>query len=290
MSGSRRRIVAAVCVLVAITAGCSRDDGDTATSVSVDEPGVEHVHGLGIDPADGALLVATHFGTFRIEGGNASRVGSTYQDTMGFTVVGPNHFLGSGHPDVQGMQAGQPGLLGLIESTDGGESWDAVSLAGEVDFHALAYAHDRAYGWDATGGRFMVSNDLRSWTPRAAGALSSFAVDPTDEAHVVGASPDGLVGSVDDGATWAPLEGPPLVYMSWHPDSGLWGVDADGGSHRSIDSGATWTSSGRLPGAPQALLATEDAVWAAADDDGRTGIYRSVDEGRSWQLSYRDGD
>jgi hypothetical protein len=44
-----------------------------------------------------------------------------------------------------------------------------------------------------------------------------------------------------------------------------------------------------LPGEPQALLATEGALWAAGHDaDGLTGIYRSIDDGLSWQLRYQD--
>jgi hypothetical protein len=31
----------------------------------------------------------------------AERLGDRYQDTMGFTIVGPNRFLGSGHPDLR---------------------------------------------------------------------------------------------------------------------------------------------------------------------------------------------
>ena len=55
-----------------------------------------HVHGLSRKPADGALLVATHTGLFRVAPGTASahRVADDHQDTMGFTVVGPDHFLG----------------------------------------------------------------------------------------------------------------------------------------------------------------------------------------------------
>jgi hypothetical protein len=65
------------------------------------DPGPIHVHGLGINPKDGALFVATHTGLFRAGEGEpkATRVADRFQDTMGFTVVGPNRFLGSGHPE-----------------------------------------------------------------------------------------------------------------------------------------------------------------------------------------------
>ena len=77
-------------------------------------PAPEHVHGLGINPADGALYVATHTGLFRMERGSddwPNGSGTRLQDTMGFAVVGPDRFLGSGHPD---LRDDLPPLLGLI--------------------------------------------------------------------------------------------------------------------------------------------------------------------------------
>lgn len=293
-AAARRVTVALAVGSLLAAAGCAKDDDERAASDSAGAgadavPGVEHVHGLGIDPADDSLYVATHFGTFRVpDEGRAVRIGESYQDTMGFTVAAPGRFLGSGHPDVAGMRTGQPGLLGLIESTDGGASWQSLSLSGDVDFHALAFAHDRVYGWDSTGGRFMVSDDMETWATRATVDLFAFAVDPDDPSHIVGASPEGLLQSTDDGATWSPLEGPPVVTLSWDDAAGLWGITDDGSSYRSEDGGAAWEPAGRLPGQPQALLATAESLWAAAVDEERTGIYRSDDDGATWVLRYRD--
>jgi hypothetical protein len=264
-------------------------DGESS-SVIVDDPGVSHVHGLGVNPADGTLYIATHHGTFRLGPDRAvKRVGESYQDTMGFTVAGADRFLGSGHPDSEGFRRGQPPRLGLIESTDAGVTWRSVSLSGEVDFHGLAFVHGRVYGWDSGSGRFMVSSDSRNWETRSALQLASFAVDPRDEAHIVGASPDGLVESRDGGRTWAKKAGPMLLVLSWDAGAGLVGVTEDGAVHRSPDAGGTWSHVGQLPGSPQALLATAE-VWyaAAADPGGTTGIYRSNDAGRNWELYYRD--
>lgn len=279
--------IAAAVVAVVVIAG--RDDGPSPGEVAGDDPGVSHVHGLGINPADGSLVVVTHYGSFRIppDGDDAVRIGESFQDTMGFTVAGPDHFFGSGHPDLQGMQAGQPTRLGLIESTDGGETWTALSLSGEVDFHGLAFAHDHVYGWDSGTGRFMVSTDRRDWETRSTVDLFGFAVDPDDADHVIGAGPDGLVESSDGGRTWADADGPQFVALSWESDAGLWGADPGGGVWR--HDGSAWEQAGALPGEPQAFLATADALYAAAhDDDGVTGIYRSTDDGQTWDLRYRD--
>lgn len=266
------------------------DDGGPSASLSADDPGIAHVHGLGLNPTDGSLDVATHYGTFRIDRTKAvERLGTTFQDTMGFTVAGPNHFLGSGHPDVQGARAGQPSRLGLIESKDAGATWKPVSLSGEVDFHGLAAAHGRVYGSDSGSGRFMVSMDRQTWETRSTLPLAAFAVDPADPDHIVGAGARGLVASTDGGRTWRDARGPTLASVSWDGTAGLVGADRGGAVHHSPDGGATWQRAGQLPGAPQALLVTPAEWYAAAkDSEGTTGIYRSTDAGRKWELYFQD--
>lgn len=105
-------VVAAIAVPVIVWAGArsaGRDDNPRPGALA-DEPGVSHVHGLGINPADGSLIVATHYGSFRIPAGgdDAERIGESFQDTMGFTVAGADHFLGSGHPAVSPMGSAPP--------------------------------------------------------------------------------------------------------------------------------------------------------------------------------------
>jgi hypothetical protein len=285
----------AVALLVGLAAGwlLIRDDGggtDTAADPGATE-GVAHVHGLGIDPESGTLYVATHHGVFRLpdRGGDAERVGPI-QDTMGFTVAGAGRFLGSGHPGVEGTEEGQPPLLGLIESSDGAETWDAVSLSGEVDFHALAYAHDQVYGWDSTSGRFMVSADMQDWDTRSTLQVFGIAVDPDDPDHILATTPEGPSTSSDGGRAWQPLgNAPELVLVAWDPASGLWGVDPGGAVHHATAIDGTWEQTGSLPGPPQALLANGDTVYAAAEENGATGIYQSTDNGITWETRYRDG-
>jgi hypothetical protein len=82
-----RRLAVALVMLV-VGAGCSGGDRAASPSQAVaEDPGVVHVHGLGINPRDGALFAATHTGLFAIGDATASRVTERLQDTMGFTVV-----------------------------------------------------------------------------------------------------------------------------------------------------------------------------------------------------------
>ena len=119
--------------------------------------------------------------------------------------------------------------------------------------------------------------------------LISFAVDPADRDRIVATTEEGLAQSADGGRTWMQIEGPQLSLLSWDEKSGLWGADRNGVVHRLPRTDEGWTRSGALPGAPEALLAQDGALYAAASSpDGVTGIYRSSD-GKSWKLLYRDG-
>jgi hypothetical protein len=249
------------------------------------EPGIEHAHGLGVDPADGVLYAATHFGLLRLEDGRMTRVANRYQDTMGFEVVGPGRFLASGHPD---FREDNPPLLGLIESTDAGQSWTPLSLPGKADFHAIESAHGSVYAYDSTSETFMVSDDGRTWDHRSTLVVLDFAVSPEDAELVVAATPGGPVSSTDGGRTWSRLAGAPaLAVLSW--DDELVAVSQDGDVHASGDRGRTWSARGHVGGKPEAMT-------VAALDSGRSmfvavaerGILQSRDGGQTFRLFYRD--
>jgi photosystem II stability/assembly factor-like uncharacterized protein len=246
---------------------------------------ISHVHGLGLNPADGRLYVATHFGVFALdEDGKATRVGTTAQDTMGFTVAGPNHFYASGHPeftDYKPRSVDDRPLLGLIESRDAGKSWTTLSLSGQADFHGLATAHDQVFAWNATTKKFMVSGDGRRWETRSELDLLSFAVDPADPEHIL-ASGSGLHVSRDGGQMWQPSPGPGTAFLSWHPEGGLWAATLNGALLRSTDGGATWQTHGRLPGDIEAFAVEGKALYASAS----ASIFASTDGGETWRRLY----
>jgi photosystem II stability/assembly factor-like uncharacterized protein len=281
-----RRIASALCsslLIALIAAGCSGTRPRSSLPVDAD-PGLVHVHGLGINPRDGALYAATHTGLFVVRDGGASRVADRHQDTMGFTVIGPDHFIASGHPDFQDpklLKAGRPPLLGLVESRDAGRNWEPVSLLGEVDFHVLEVAHANVYGFDATGGRFMVSTDRRRWQTRSTASLGDFAVSPRDGELILAATGRGLMRSADGGRSWRPAGGPAVALLDWDRPEALWGVAGDGRVWVSADAGRTWKRRGELGGPPEAFLAQAGTLYAAIQEQG---IRSSSDEGASWRM------
>lgn len=272
---ARAALALAASTLALVAAACG---GGTAGG-GVDSEAV-HVHGLGVNPADSALYIATHTGLFRMARGSdrSERVGDRRQDTMGFTVLGPDHFLGSGHPDLRDHL---PPLLGLIESRDAGRSWRPVSLLGRADFHALRATGSLLHGYDATGGRLMVSGDGgRTWTTtRPPGPLADVVVDPDDSGHLVAAGPAGLLESRTAGRSWSPLDAPPGL-LAWPTRDTLYALGFDGEVRMSPDRGRSWRSVGRVAGEPAALTATGARGLIVALHDG--GLVNSSDGGRTW--------
>lgn len=248
------------------------------------DPGPVHVHGLGLDARTETLFIATHTGLWRLPKGatEATRVGDRRQDTMGFTAAEPGLFLGSGHPDPR---EDRPPLLGLIRSTDAGRSWQPVSLLGEVDFHVLKTAGRRIYGFDATGGKLLASDDGgESWATRAVPEpLLDLAVDPADAGHVVASGGAALYESRDSGATWRPLGGEP-GYLAWPERQRLYKIGANGLVTVASSANQEFRPLGSVGGMPEAFLAAGGNLYAAL---AGSGILQSEDGGRSWKIRYR---
>jgi hypothetical protein len=273
--------------VVALTRGGDDGNGSAVGDLLAPaDPGPVHVHGLGINPADEALFIATHTGTYRVPQGEqqAARVGDSRQDTMGFTVVGPNRFLGSGHPDPQAMrEENLPPNLGLIQSTDGGRTWTSVSLLGEADFHVLRARGARVYGFDATNGRLLVSrNGGRTWSQRPIpGPLIDLAVHPQRPSQLVAATERGLIASADDGRTWRAL-GDNLGLLAWPHPARLLLVDGAGRVYASRNAGRRWSPVGDIGGQPAAFVAENAQELYVALHDGM--VKRSDDGGTSWEV------
>jgi photosystem II stability/assembly factor-like uncharacterized protein len=208
----------------------------------------------------------------------ATRIGDRHQDTMGFTVVGADRFLGSGHPDARDDL---PPLLGLIRSDDAGRSWEPVSLLGEADFHVLRAAGSRIYGFDSTQARLMVSNDGgRSWQQHQPPApLLDLAIDPSNADHVVASGEAGLLVSRDGGSSWRSLTRHRAGLLAWTDDA-LVLINTNGTVYRSTDDGRTFESVGEIGGQPAALARHGQDLYAALHTNA---VNMSSDGGRTWQ-------
>lgn len=275
---ARRPRVPAVVTLAALlpavlALGACSDAGDAASDESLD---IDHVHGLAVDPDDPArVFVATHEGLGAWTEDGLERVSRTSADFMGFTVGPDGTLYGSGHP---GRGEDGPSSVGLIRSTDGGRTWEPVSLAGEADFHALAADEDGVVGYDAYTGQLRLSADGEEWEDvDAPTGYLSLAADPVSERFVGTTGQGVLVASEDGGRTLEPVpDAPRLLLVDYFADGSLLGVAADGQLLLGGRDGS-WEAAGARAGEGlQAMtVGPEGTIWLLDD----AGLQRSEDRG-----------
>lgn len=286
MSRSGRRAAAIILVSLAVFMAAilialfaiDRTGGDTHPS---DEGGTAlgHVHGLGVDPDDDSLYIATHTGVFSFNGEGLERVADRWQDTMGFAVLGPKHFLASGHPD---LREDLPSMLGLIESTDGAETWQPLSLAGEADLHAIEPTDATVYAFESSSGRLIASDNRRDWRTiddRPLLDLAALATSAGDQ--LLATTPEGeLLRYEGAGQASTTVDGAPLLrYIDWAGSNLLVGTNA-GGDIFTSTTGDDWRQVGAVVGEVTALDAGAGA-WHLATE---RAVFTSTDAGKSWTL------
>jgi photosystem II stability/assembly factor-like uncharacterized protein len=170
-----------------------------------------HLHGIGYDPENERLYLASHFGLFAREGDQFYQVGDDRSDLMGFSMNphDPAEIFVSGHP-----QGG--GNLGVMHSTDEGLTFDQIftGVADEVvDFHSMTISAadpDRFYGSFAgmvyrsedRGHTFIAINPEGLPPTGLCWGVPCLAAGSDDPDRVYAGVPDGLKASVDGGETW----------------------------------------------------------------------------------------
>lgn len=275
---------AATFLITGCTSSNAPADGGNQTS----DPAFAHIHELVPDPSNATLLVATHEGLYRVVPGDGSGpqvsgpLGGLDFDPMGFTIAESISYA-SGHPGpATPTTFGSPNL-GLITSTDLGNTWVTVSLKGETDFHALTVSTETkaaplVFGYDASTGRVERSFDEGlSWRPGA-------AIDARDILAVgtllYATTADGLAVSDDDGETFAlDPDAPSLYLIASNGDDELAGIDT-AGTVWTRGAGRAWVEGGTVEGVPQAFTAEGDHLYVADD----RGIASTDDDGASWTV------
>ena len=270
----------AVAVIAVVVAG---NGDDSASGGGQGAESIADVHGVGVNPADGSLYIATHSGLFRSPRGatTATRVDAPEQDLMGFSVAGPDRFFASGHP---GPGQDGPTSLGLIESRDRGRSWRSLSLEG-ADLHLLRAAEEAVYAFD---GQLRASRDGgRSWQERAApDGLIDLAVDPADGDRVLASTEAGVQTSQDGGRSWRGTSLRAPVLLAWAMPERPAAIAGDGTVRTSPDGGRTWTRAGTAEGELAAFGADGEGAFYVARPDG--SVDWSSDGGRTWRPRSRN--
>ena len=269
------KLAGSLALLAAVTlTSCSPSPSDQAAD---GEAFVGHVHGLGVDPADGTLYVASHGGVFQLQDRRLQLVAGRAQDTMGFTVAGPNHFLGSGHPDPTDRD--QPVHLGLIESHDAAQTWTPLSLAGAADFHLLEQGVDALYGYNSQSSSVLRTTDQKEWDVVLPAEVSDLAPHPTEPGVLLSVTADGLMRTALNGQTTELSGHTGLYQIEWPTPDLLVGITTNGGLYESTDEGRSWTLRSKLPDKQVEAFDVSGDAWHLATGQG---IYTSPDRGTTW--------
>lgn len=208
-----------------------------------------HVHAIAKDPGTGRLLLAAHGGLFAQGRASFERVGPAL-DLMGFAVVGASHYYASGHPRP-GVDLPDP--MGLIESVDGGRTWDVRSRGGTSDFHSMTAAGNGMIGFDGTLRR---TDDGTLWDDVTSGPEPISLTGRAGDRRVVASSQDAVLTSGDSGRTWTRVEGSPAPALVSRADNAVIAVTADGRVHMAEASGTAWKQTDLTVKGPHALLAS----------------------------------
>lgn len=293
----------AALVLVVLLAGCG--GSDPAPSAPAREPSARlvdfskkppYVNTLDIDPQTKDFLLTTNRGFWRIaadgsevepingtvsDAGKSSRVGTFLE----IRTAGPGRLLGSGHPDEAGKL---PNYLGLLQSSDGGKTWSAISRMADADLHKIVLRHDRLYAFDAILSAMLISSDggktfTEEFTPR--GLVIDFEVDPADPERIIASTETELFRTEDGGRSWRPLTPAKGIRLSWPDAKALYRADADGTVKVSEDGGTRWKDVGAVGGEPYELLATGPKALFLVLSDG--SILETTDGGATWRDRFR---
>ncbi|MDR7358900.1 F510_1955 family glycosylhydrolase [Paeniglutamicibacter sulfureus] len=224
-----------------------------------------HIHAISIEETTQRVLLATHNGLFDATETVPRKIGPTI-DLMGFAASSNGTFYASGHP---GPGIDLPNPLGLMKSTDGGESWIPVSLQGSSDFHAMTVTSDQIVGFD---GILRSTVDGKEWSDAGPMSPSPYAlVGSPDNTVVLATTEDGVWRSVDSGDTWeTPDGGPRLLTAAFADPMTVVGVTPEGSVYLSDDAGLSWASIKAEVGQPSTMGATRTAdgnisVWMAME-------------------------
>lgn len=197
-------------VAVMLLAGCASEQSSLAFSE------LSHVHN--VITHDDEIILATHYGPHVWTGSGWELRGDDF-DVMALSA-GDGLLFASGHP---GASQNLPDPLGLLVSSDGGETWEPRSLLGEVDFHLLSVSGSTIVGVAANYGVVVRSDDSgANWDTVQVPSITDLSVNPASGSEMMIASEGNLLVSRDSGATFQPIEGPSgVTKIEWSRDSVL---------------------------------------------------------------------
>ncbi len=217
-------VLVGVSIVLLVALGVWYSNRSTGSGQTVQFP---HIHGLGFSADGRELFVPAHDG-FRVFAGGRWRVPTELpiNDYMGYSPIDTG-FYSSGHPQPG---PGRINPLGLVKSTDGGQTLTTLDFEGESDFHLMSagYVNHAVYIFNPEpnsklpAGFHYSLDDGQTWESMGAqgsvGRPIQIAVHPTEAQTVALATESGLFLSNDYGNTFAQIsQTAPVTSVTFAP-------------------------------------------------------------------------
>jgi photosystem II stability/assembly factor-like uncharacterized protein len=242
------------------------------------------INSVAVDPGDGTIMVGSGPALYRIKPGGkeAEKLtgaldGGTVSGNLVVRFKGPNDLIASGHP----QEGSLPENLGLIHSSDHGETWERVQ-GPEADYHELEIAGKQIIGVNAESPDIQVSGDGgANWETRTPPAAPiDVVVNPSDANQWAVSTEQGTFVSSNAGQSWRPRDTTFGARLVWPRKDALYSVDRNGKVRVSPDGGRRWEDRGDVGGLPSEVAVGRQGEVLAAVVGGK--IRRTKDGGRTW--------
>lgn len=239
--------------------------------------GTQDAHSLAfVDDDPQRLLFGHHDGILESrDGGRTWSPLPLRDDAMSMAPASDGSIVVAGH-DV------------FTASRDGGASWAPIPTdLPSLDIHGFTRDPvDPARMWAslAIGGLWRSSDFGATWIKvRSDNVVHPTAIGDGSGSRLLAVDANGLVASVDGGATWVTLGAPPtypMTSLAATPDGRTIYAGALDGLFRSDDGGATWARTGFRGSAFAAATTSDGASIAVVTQQAE--LYRSLDHGATW--------
>jgi photosystem II stability/assembly factor-like uncharacterized protein len=271
----------------ALLAGCGAEQAASSPPSSGTD-----VVSIAIDPADGTLLAGGGPRFYRLEPGAkapeaaAGKIetpkgsGTLTKDVVA-RFLADGTIIASGHSG----EAALPSVLGLVKSTDAGETWQPVSGLGEADYHEIEIDGDRilALRYEDPGMIQISTDGGKTWEAREAPSVAApidIAVNPGNRDQWAVSTDQGTFISANGGRSWRQWDTTFGPRIAWVKPDALYLAGKDGKVKVSSDGGKRWRDAGSIGAGPKELTFSAKGELYASVAGGE--IRRSTDGGKTW--------
>lgn len=280
---------------------------DTEFFEEVTDVKIDHIHGMGYAGNQNEVYIATHDGLVKYLNNKWYLTSKNNHDYMGFQAINKG-FYSSGHPEP-GSNLENP--LGLIKSTDAGESFKKLAFYGETDFHYLAagfnshtiYAINESPNSQLESGLYYSEDEGSSWKRskmegNSSNSIGNIAAHPT-QSNMIGISTDkGLFLSDNYGDLLQLVSEPtPITTLEFQEDSILYSAFKE--DTVTLFKQELTTQKVIELSLPSEVSQKNPVLYVASNPNNReeitivtykNDIYQTKDNGSKWQTLIANGE